>query len=108
MAYNQLYTKPKNPEYGLYYTTILMVDGEQSVNGRDPASAEAAVRQALARSPGVDLDVALELKAGGRASPGLRGHSRSRLVDEEYARFGWPWPIRPAPGPITRPAELSP
>jgi hypothetical protein len=65
MAYNQLYTKPKNPEYGLYYTPMLMVDGEQSVNGRDPASAEAAVRQALARRPGVDLDVALELKADG-------------------------------------------
>ena len=37
MAYNQLYTKPKNPEYGLYYTPMLMIDGEQSVNGRDPA-----------------------------------------------------------------------
>jgi hypothetical protein len=65
MAYNRLYTKPKDPEYGLYYTPMLMVDGEQSVNGRAPASAEAAVRQALARRPGVDLDAALELKTGG-------------------------------------------
>src|SRR6516225_9055337 len=35
MNYNQLYTKPKNAEYGLYYTPMLMVDGQQSVNGRD-------------------------------------------------------------------------
>jgi hypothetical protein len=62
MTYNQLYTKPKNPEYGLYYTPMLMIDGEQSVNGRDPASAEAAIRQALARKPAVGLDVALDLK----------------------------------------------
>src|SRR3954470_6074020 len=47
MAYNQLYTKPKNREYGLYYTPMLMIDGKQSVTGRDPASAEAAIRQAL-------------------------------------------------------------
>ncbi len=37
MVYNQLYTKPKNPEYGLYYTPMLMIDGRQSVNGRDAA-----------------------------------------------------------------------
>jgi hypothetical protein len=62
MTYNQLYTKPKNPEYGLYYTPMLMIDGEQSVNGRDPASAEAAIRQALARKPAVELDAALAIK----------------------------------------------
>ena len=65
MTYNQLYTKPKNREYGLYYTPMLMIDGEQSVNGRDPASAEAAIRQALARKPAVRLDVALDLKGDG-------------------------------------------
>jgi hypothetical protein len=65
MTYNQLYTKPKNPEYGLYYTPMLMIDGEQSVNGRDPASAEAAIRQALAKKPAVGLDVALKLKDDG-------------------------------------------
>src|SRR6516164_9355868 len=53
MAYNQLYTKPKNPEYGLYYTPMLMIDGQQSVNGRDAASAETAIRQALGRKPAV-------------------------------------------------------
>ena len=65
MTYNQLYTKPKNAEYGLYYTPMLMIDGEQSVNGRDSASAEAAIRQALARKPGVALDVTLDLKRDG-------------------------------------------
>src|SRR5260370_25445465 len=62
MIYNQLYTKPKNPEYGLYYTPMLMIDGEQPVNGRDRASAEAAIRQALAKKPAVGLDVALAIK----------------------------------------------
>jgi hypothetical protein len=65
MAYNRLYTKPKHPEYGLYYTPMLMIDGEQSVNGRDRAAAEAAIRQALARKPAVRLDVALDLKGDG-------------------------------------------
>jgi len=65
MTYNQHYTKPKNREYGLYYTPMLMIDGEQSVNGRDSASAEAAIRQALARKPAVGLDVALDLKSDG-------------------------------------------
>ena len=48
MAYNQLYTRPKNPEYGLYYTPMLMIDGEQAVNGRDLPAAQAAIR----RGPG--------------------------------------------------------
>jgi hypothetical protein len=65
MVYNQLYTKPKHPEYGLYYTPMLMIDGEQSVNGRDRAAAEAAIRQALARKPAVRLDVALDIKRDG-------------------------------------------
>jgi hypothetical protein len=65
MIYNQLYTKPKNAEYGLYYTPMLMIDGEQSVNGRDPASADAAIRRALAMKPGVSLDVVLDLKSDG-------------------------------------------
>jgi len=65
MTYNQLYTKPKNSEYGLYYTPMLMIDGEQSVNGRDSASAEAAIRRAQARRPAVALDVSLDLKSNG-------------------------------------------
>jgi hypothetical protein len=67
MTYNQLSTKPKNAEYGLYYTPMLMIDGEQSVNGRDAASAEAAIRQALAKKPALGVDVALDLKADGRS-----------------------------------------
>ena len=96
MTYNQLYTKPKNAEYGLYYTPMLMIDGEQSVNGRDPASAEAAIRQALARKPGVASrrrprpqerralghghDQGDEPVAAGRevAAPGLRRAPRGR------------------------------
>ncbi|MBV8126971.1 MAG: DUF1223 domain-containing protein [Planctomycetaceae bacterium] len=65
MTSNQLYSKPKNPEYGLYCTPMLMIDGQQSVNGRDPASAEAAIRQAQAKKPAVRLDVALDLSRDG-------------------------------------------
>ncbi len=65
MTYNQLYTKPKNVEYGLYYTPMVMIDGEQSVNGRDRASVEAAIHRALARKPGVSIDVVLELNSRG-------------------------------------------
>src|SRR6516165_5061754 len=31
MTYNQLYTRPKNPEYGIYYTPMLMIDGSESI-----------------------------------------------------------------------------
>ena len=65
MTYNQLYTKPKNAEYGLYYTPMLMIDGEESVNGRDAASAQAAIRRARAKKPAVALDVTLDLKRDG-------------------------------------------
>src|SRR5207302_1106869 len=65
MTYNHLYTKPKNAEYGLYYTPMLMIDGEQSVNGRDRAAAEAAIRKALAKKPAVGLDVALAVGSNG-------------------------------------------
>jgi hypothetical protein len=65
MTYNQLYTRPKNPDYGLYYTPMLMIDGVESVNGRDPATAEATIRQAQAVKPAVKLDVALDVKGDG-------------------------------------------
>ena len=65
MTYNQLYTKPKNAEYGLYYTPMVMVDGEQSLNGRDAASIEAAIRRARAKKPAVAIGVKLELKEDG-------------------------------------------
>ena len=67
MTYHQTYTKPKPADYGLYYTPMLMIDGEQSVNGRDPAAAREAIRRASARKPAVGLDVALALEADGLA-----------------------------------------
>ena len=82
-AYNALYTRPKNPEYGLYYTPMVMVDGVQSENGRDPEGIQAAVRQAQARKPLVSLEATLELKDNRSAgdlrvslaprSPGING-----------------------------------
>jgi hypothetical protein len=68
MNYNELYTKPKNAEYGLYYTPMLMIDGQQSVNGRDAASAEASIRQAMGRKPAVSLDIKLNLVNNGLAA----------------------------------------
>jgi hypothetical protein len=83
MAYNQLYTKPKNPEYGLYYTPMLMIDGQQSVNGRDAASATAAIRQALARKPAVGLDVALDLGRDGLSGTAtIKATSRSARAEK--------------------------
>jgi hypothetical protein len=83
MTYNQLYTKPKNRDYGLYYTPMLMIDGEQSVNGRDPASAEAAVRQAKAKKPAVALDVALDLRGDGLSGTAtVKVKSRSVTVEK--------------------------
>jgi hypothetical protein len=83
MAYNQLYTKPKNPQYGLYYTPMLMIDGEQSVNGRDAASAQAAIRQALARKPAVAIDADLALKPDGLSGTAtIRVMSRSPRAEK--------------------------
>src|SRR4051812_18980041 len=67
MAYNSLYTRPKHPDYGLYYTPMLMIDGEQSINGRDPAGAEEAIRRALARTPQVSLSAKLTREKEDRA-----------------------------------------
>src|SRR4051812_5754312 len=81
MSYNALYTKPKHPEYGLYYTPMLMIDGEQSINGRDPAGAEAAIRRALARKPQVAIGTALTLdKAKSAGTLQVRVSARSALV----------------------------
>jgi hypothetical protein len=65
MTYNNIYKGPKNPDYGLYYTPMLMIDGVETVNGRDAASAEAAIRRALAKKPAVGLQVAVDVKPGG-------------------------------------------
>jgi hypothetical protein len=65
MVYNQLNAGPEHPEYGLYYTPMLMIDGQQSANGHDRAAAEAAFRQALARKPGVRIDVGQDIPRDG-------------------------------------------
>ena len=65
MAYNNIYKGPKNPDYGLYYTPMLLIDGVETVNGRDAATAEAAIRRALAKKPAVGLQVAVDVKPGG-------------------------------------------
>ncbi len=83
MVYNQLYTKPKNREYGLYYTPMMMVDGEQSVNGRDPAAAVAAIRHARSRKPAVAIDVDLTLNQDGSSgTAGVRVTGRSPRVEK--------------------------
>ena len=84
-AYNALYTKPKNPEYGLYYTPMVMVDGVQSVNGRDPDGIQAAVRQAKARKPQVSLEATLELKDD-RSSGDLQDQRREPVREDQRAR----------------------
>jgi hypothetical protein len=65
MAYNNIYKGPKNPDHGLYYTPMLMVDGVEPVNGRDAPSAEAAIRRALGKKPAVGLQVAVDFKSRG-------------------------------------------
>jgi hypothetical protein len=66
-AYNSINTKPKNPEYGLYYTPMVMVDGLQSVNGRDPDGILAAIRRAETRVPQIALSAELKRSDGARA-----------------------------------------
>lgn len=82
MSYQEVYTKPKPPDYGLYYTPMMMIDGEQSVNGRDPGAAREAIRRARARKPAVDLSVDLDLKDDGRSGTArITMTSRSDRVD---------------------------
>jgi hypothetical protein len=66
-AYNACYKGEKHPEYGLYFTPLLMIDGVQPVNGRDRKAAEEAIRRALARPPAVALAVRAEPRDDGRA-----------------------------------------
>jgi len=83
MTYNQLYSKPKNAEYGIYYTPMMMIDGEQSVNGRDASAAEAAIRRARARKPAVAIGVDLALKSDGLSGDALiRVTSRSARAEK--------------------------
>jgi hypothetical protein len=82
LTYNQVYTQHKNADHGLYYTPMLMIDGEASVNGRDSASAEAAIRRALAKKPAVGLDVALIVTDNGLSGmAAIKVTSRSPQVE---------------------------
>lgn len=65
-AYNASYKGEKHPEYGLYFTPLLMIDGVQPVNGRDRKTAEEAIRRALSRPPAVALAVRAETRPDGR------------------------------------------
>jgi hypothetical protein len=64
---------------------MLMIDGQQSVNGRDRAAAEAAIRQALARKPAVRLDVALGIPRDGLSSGTATVRVTSRSARTENA-----------------------
>jgi hypothetical protein len=82
MAYNALYTKPKQPEYGLYYTPMLMIDGEMSINGRDRVGAQAAINRLMARKPQVSLESKLELREDNRSGEAVvKIRSRSARVE---------------------------
>jgi len=74
-AYALRYPKPKPPQPGLYYTPMLMIDGVHSVNGRDRLAAEAAIRQALQREPGVALSARFEAN-----EPSTLGELRVQLA----------------------------
>jgi len=82
MVYNDVYKGPKPESYGLYYTPMMMIDGARSVNGRDPASAVAAIRAARAKPPAVSLGVDLEV-----APDGLSGKA-SVTVSRRSTKLG--------------------
>ncbi len=81
-AYNSVYTKPKNAEYGIYYTPMIMVDGVQSENGRDPAGIQRAIQAALKNEPQVQLTTKFELKSDKQAGTvSISVKSPSRRAD---------------------------
>jgi hypothetical protein len=67
-VYNACYKGEKPPEYGLYFTPLLMIDGVQPVNGRDGKAAREAIRRALQRPPAVALMVRAGLRDDGRTA----------------------------------------
>lgn len=81
--YDRLYSKPKDRQYGLYYTPMMMIDGRQAVNGRDRASAVAAIREARSRAPAVAIDVDLALEPDGSSGTAvIRVSSRTPRVEK--------------------------
>jgi hypothetical protein len=49
------------------YTPMMMIDGEQSINGRDAPSAVAAIRRARSKKPAVDIRLKLAVRKDGSA-----------------------------------------
>jgi hypothetical protein len=66
-AYNEIHTAAKHPGYGLFYTPMLMIDGEASVNGRDLAGAEEALARAAEKKPRVALQAQRVTAKDGRS-----------------------------------------
>jgi hypothetical protein len=67
---------------------MMMIDGEQSVNGRDSASAQAAIHQALAKKPVVAIDIVLALRPDG-----LSGTATIRVTSRSAGAEKTPLPI---------------
>jgi hypothetical protein len=67
MSYHQTYKGPKDPQLGLYYTPMVMVDGTTHVNGRDPEGLKAAVASARKKAPGVSIETELKRAADGKS-----------------------------------------
>lgn len=66
MSYHNTYKGRKDPDLGLYYTPMMMVDGLTTVNGRDPVTLKAAVAAARKKPPGASIDAKFEKAEGGR------------------------------------------
>ena len=66
MSYHKTYKGVKDPDLGLYYTPMIMVDGITTVNGRNSAGLKSAVASARQKKPGVSIQATLnhENKAG--------------------------------------------
>lgn len=66
MSYHKTYKGIKDPDLGLYYTPMIMVDGITTVNGRNSAGLKSAVASARQKKPGVSIQATLnhDNKAG--------------------------------------------
>lgn len=63
MSYHKTYKGQKDPQLGLYYTPMIMVDGMSTVNGRDPVRLRAAVASARKKPPSVNIQATPDRKS---------------------------------------------
>jgi hypothetical protein len=63
MSYHKTYKGKKDPQLGLYYTPMIMVDGMSTVNGRDPVRLRAAVASARKKPPSVNIQATPDRKS---------------------------------------------